>query len=210
MKYALLSSLSLSLSLAFLSGCDVARENVLASVDTVIGLSVGQNEKTASYEAKAGYTRSQTYSVPTGKLVVNDPNNPNGMISNEADRTPQVVGALVVESGVKELFIGMNVKELFAVGEAGVASPAAAAMFVAQAQSDKKAEQAASALGASTYSVQAIGGSNAIYDAWATNPTEVEAVIKEATGMTWSEFEFASPADSQKAYAALKKSGHIK
>lgn len=142
MKYTLLSCLSLLL----LPSCDVARENVLASVDTVIGLSVGQNEKTASYEAKAGYTRSQVYSVPTGKLVENDPNNPNGMISNEADRTPQVVGALVVESGVKELFIGMNVKELFAVGEAGVESKAAAAMFIANAQTPEHSAAASKAI----------------------------------------------------------------
>ncbi|GAA5482466.1 hypothetical protein [Haloferula sargassicola] len=117
-----------------ITSCNVARENVLASVNTVIGLSVAQNEKNAAYEAKAGYIRNQIYSVPTGKTVENSSGQPVYSPINDADRVPNVVGALVVESGVKELFIGMNVKELFATGTDGVNSAAATAMFVANAE----------------------------------------------------------------------------
>ncbi len=116
-----------------LASCTAARENVMANVQSVIGLSIAQNSQTQAYEAKAGYVRSQIYSVPTGKLVENEAGRPLSDIRNKADVVPDVVGALVVESGVDQLFIGMNVKELFAVGPKAVGSSAAIAMFAGNA-----------------------------------------------------------------------------
>lgn len=47
----------------------IVRENILSSIETGIGLSLSENKQTQMYELKAGYFRSQFYSIPTGKVV---------------------------------------------------------------------------------------------------------------------------------------------
>lgn len=47
----------------------VVRENILSSIETGIGLFLAENKQTQMYELKAGYFRSQFYSIPTGKVV---------------------------------------------------------------------------------------------------------------------------------------------
>lgn len=56
-------------------GCKtVVRENIIASVETGLGVTLAENPKTELYEAKVGFIRSQFYSIPTGKVVENEDN----------------------------------------------------------------------------------------------------------------------------------------
>ena len=116
--------------IALLPACRASRENITASVVNTIGITVAQNETSQFYEAKAGYIRSQFYNIPTGKIIEKGPNGELQSVNAQADVTPEVVSASSVESGVEQLFIGINSKELFAVGQYGVQSPAAVAMFL--------------------------------------------------------------------------------
>ena|SRR5436190_8331555 len=129
-----------------LSGCTTSRESIIASVNNVIGITVAQNQQTQMYEAKAGYVRTQFYMIPTGKVVENAADRPLHEIHNDADKAPQVVSAINTESGVNQLIIGIKSKELFAVGSDAVKSPAAIAMFLANAESKEHSAQAATAL----------------------------------------------------------------
>src|SRR5260221_9602589 len=87
------------------AGCEtIVRENIISSIDTGVGATVAENKQTQMYELKAGYIRSQFYSIPTGKLVKNTNaanetsiisklggDTSNAKISNAANVTPQVV-----------------------------------------------------------------------------------------------------------------------
>lgn len=53
-------------------GKTVVRENILSSIESGVGITVSQNKQTQMYEVKAGFIRSQFYSIPTGKVVEND------------------------------------------------------------------------------------------------------------------------------------------
>jgi len=53
-------------------GSTVVRENIISSIETGIGLTISENKQTQLYEVKAGYIRSQFYSLPTGKVVKSD------------------------------------------------------------------------------------------------------------------------------------------
>ena len=113
-----------------LPACRASRENITASVVNTIGVTVAQNETSQLYEAKAGYIRNQFYLIPTGKIIEKGPAGELQKVIPRPDRTPEVVSASSVESGVEQLFIGIKSKELFAVGKYGVQSPAAVAMFL--------------------------------------------------------------------------------
>lgn len=112
------------------AGCSttVVRENVLASVNTTIGTTVMENDETQLYEARMGFIRHQFYSVPTGKVVegTNQVNCPQAV--------PQLVSGLRAQSGVRQLWLGSDTSENFAVGVLGVTSPAAVAMFVSDGE----------------------------------------------------------------------------
>lgn len=138
------------------TGCQtIVRENIISSIDTGVGATVAENKQTQMYELKAGYIRSQFYSIPTGKLVENtnansetsivtNPggNTTNAKISNAANITPQVVSGIKEHSGLGDLLLGMDVSENFAVGDVAVMSPAAVAMYIANADTDAKAQAA--------------------------------------------------------------------
>jgi hypothetical protein len=149
------------------AGCKtIVRENIISAIDTGIGATLAENKQTQLYELKAGYIRSQFYSIPTGKLVENK--NPetqivldkNGnvvkaQISNAANITPQLVAGIRSHTGLQDIFLGMDVSENFAVGDVAVNSQAATAMYVAAATSDTKAtaaSQAVQSLSATTFS----------------------------------------------------------
>ena len=140
------------------TGCEtIVRENIISSIDTGVGATVAENKQTQMYEFKAGYIRSQFYSIPTGKLVKNENDNTalatstNGalthaQISNAANVTPQVVSGIKEHSGLADLLVGMDVSENFAVGEVAVMSPAAVAMYIASASNTNNAAAAAKAV----------------------------------------------------------------
>ncbi|MCQ8116671.1 hypothetical protein [Methylomonas rosea] len=134
------------------SACQtVYRENIVSSINTGIGLFLAENPQTELYEIKAGYVRSQYYSIPTGKIVKNEDKNENipdqtDKRSNQADITPEVVSGIKMSSGVENLFLDMNVSENFAVGKAAVNSPAAVAMYIATAANENTASSAAKAV----------------------------------------------------------------
>lgn len=147
-------------AIVFVTGCKtIVRENIITSIDTGVGASIAENKQTQMYELKAGYIRSQFYSIPTGKLVENDGTaddtaivtSPKGeiskaKISNAANLTPQVVSGIKMHSGLQDLLLGLDVSENFAVGEVAVNSQAAVAMYIATAQNPSNALAAADAL----------------------------------------------------------------
>lgn len=172
----------------FVAGCSktVVRENILSSIDTGIGLSLTENKQTQMYELKAGYIRSQFYSIPTGKVVEtespatfltmssctkirsNTPGKTDGKetavflsvstcrgiitsprseaVSNRADITPEIVSGIHSNMGLQDIILGMEVSENFAVGKVAVMSPAAVAMYIAQAKTNDTAKAASDAV----------------------------------------------------------------
>ncbi|MBI2924499.1 MAG: hypothetical protein HYY24_02210 [Verrucomicrobia bacterium] len=124
----------------FSAGCETTtRENIISSVNTGIGVSIAENPKTELYEVKVGYIRSQFYSVPTGKTV-------EGTTNNSADVTPEMVSGIRMTSDARHLFLGVSVAENFAVGKVAVMSPAAVAMYIADARTASNATAAATAV----------------------------------------------------------------
>ena len=121
-----------------LCGCSttVVRENIIASVNTTVGATVMENDRTQLYEAKMGFIRHQFYSIPTGKTVgeSNQMNNPRAV--------PPLLSGIRSESGVRQLLLGSDVSENFATGLLGVQSPAAVAMYISEAQTSAYASNA--------------------------------------------------------------------
>ena len=177
-----MSTVKLCRYLAVFTSCSVLvtgctklyRENIISSVNSGVGLtgiiqavfviaiqprfygqfaSFAENPQTELYELKAGYIRSQYYSIPTGKLVLkNDGGKSNDTTTyddtkteNHPDITPTLVSGIRVTTSVQNLFLGMDISENFAVGAAGVNSPAASAMFISQSQDSGVAGAAATA-----------------------------------------------------------------
>ena len=114
-------------------GCStVVRENILSSVETGTGISIHENPTTQLYEIRAGFIRSQFYSIPTGKVVKNKnaaPGEIDPSLNHEADQTPIVVSGIHSKSDWTNLIFGMDISENFAVGKEAVQSEAAKAMF---------------------------------------------------------------------------------
>jgi len=149
------------MALALGTGCKtIVRENIISSIDTGVGATIAENKQTQSYELKAGYIRSQFYSIPTGKLVENPGAATNtqivtdnqgkpgsGKFSNAANVTPEMVSGIKSHSGLGDLLLGMDVSENFAVGEVAVNSQAAIAMYIANAANPTNAKAAADATG---------------------------------------------------------------
>lgn len=144
-------------------GCKtVARENILSTINTGMGLTVTENPTTQLYELKAGFIRTQFYSVPTGKNVEGAETSKvveNGKVttsstnlSNNARSTPNVVSGIRARSSAKDLFLGMDISENFAVGDDAVRSPAAVAMYIAEAAATNNAAFAAEAVSYTTQS----------------------------------------------------------
>lgn len=127
------------------TGCKtVVRENIISSINTGIGVSLAENPKTEMYEVKVGYIRSQFYSVPTGKNV-EDTSADGKNLSNRANITPELVSGIRMESDARHLLLGVSVSESFAVGKVAVMSPAAAAMYIADARNKNNAAAASTA-----------------------------------------------------------------
>lgn len=137
-------------ALLALCGCSstVVRENIISDINTGIGASITENQKTQLYELKLGFIRTQFYSIPTGKKVEGS----NQV--NRADLGPNLVSGIRASSGIKHLFIGMDVSENFAVGDIAVMSPAAVAMYISQAQNTNSASAAAAAVGEVTSKIK--------------------------------------------------------
>ena len=111
-------------------GCtSVVKQNIISSVQTGLGITLCENPQTQFYEAKVGYIRSQFYSIPTGKIV----GKIEGVKSERADITPEVVSGIRVSSGIQHLFLGADIAENFAVGKEAVNSRAAVAMYISGA-----------------------------------------------------------------------------
>ncbi len=209
------------------AGCSstVVRENILSSVETGIGISIAENHQTQLYEVRAGYIRSQFYSIPTGKLVHNTNaatavvSGPgavaaNAQISNAADVTPAVVSGIRMHTGWESLLLGMDVSENFAVGNAAVMSPAAVAMYVAGADSKEKAQAAAQAAGR-TFTPQVMDSMGQINQLHQTGTSDQQKAIDEAVqggwGKNWGDFVRSSqPADWQELGRILSRRGILK
>ncbi len=132
-----------SLIFLFFGGCtSVVKQNIISSINTGIGATLTENPQTQLYEVKIGYIRSQFYSVPTGKTIKEDTNQP----SNAANITADLVSGIRMESGIQHLFLGVDVSENFAVGKVAVMSPAAVAMYISQAESPAAAQAASAAI----------------------------------------------------------------
>jgi hypothetical protein len=140
------------------TGCKtIVRENIISAIDTGVGATIAENKQTQLYELKAGYIRSQFYSIPTGKIVENSSTNNamisgtngtpvNAQISNAANVTPQLVAGIKSHTGLGDILLGMDVSENFAVGDIAVMSPAATAMYIANAENSASAKAASEAV----------------------------------------------------------------
>lgn len=138
-----LSVWTAGLTILTTTGCKtVVRENIISHINTGIGISLTENPKTELYEVKAGFIRTQFYSVPTGKTVESEREDGSGA-SNAANLTPEVVSGIRAHSGAQHLFLGMDVMENFAVGKVAVMSPAAVAMYISTARDAERAKAAA-------------------------------------------------------------------
>ncbi len=209
------------------AGCSstVVRENILSSVETGIGISIAENHQTQLYEVRAGYIRSQFYSIPTGKLVRNTNaasavvSGPgvavtNAQISNAADVTPTLVSGIRMHTGWESLLLGMDVSENFAVGPVAVMSPAAVAMYVAGADSKEKAQAAAQAAGR-TFTpevMDAMGRVNQLHQSGTSDQKQaIDEAIRGGWGKSWPDFVRGSqPADWQELGRALSRRGVLK
>lgn len=123
------------------------RESVLASTQSTIGLSLGQNPRTGLYEGTLGYARGELFLVPTGKRVVNasgeagnsDPAAAAAMTSDHADTTPEVLGEIMADGafpldagrpgGAAGPPVRVGVYQRLAVGRLAVSTPAAIALM---------------------------------------------------------------------------------
>lgn len=229
MKPRNLNTLGAALSLAALlaAGCSstVIRENLLSSVETGVGISIAENHQTQLYEVRAGYIRSQFYSIPTGKLVrntnaatalVSGPGAAvtNAQISNAADVTPVVVSGIRMHTGWQSLLLGMDVSENFAVGTVAVMSPAAVAMYVAGADSKEKAQSAAQAVGR-TFTPEVLDPMARINQLHQSGTPAQQQAIDEAVqggwGKSWPEFvRDSQPADWLELGRVLDRRGILK
>ncbi len=78
-----------------LTGCNggkVLRENVLATTQSTIGISLAQNPQTQVHELKAGFVRNEFFLVPTSKRVVYDENNKDAAGTGTATATTDGTG----------------------------------------------------------------------------------------------------------------------
>jgi len=179
-------------------GCKtIARENIISSINTGIGLTVAQNPSTEMYEVKIGYIRNQFYSVPTGKTVEDDSAVTNNLQSNRSNRaqdTPEMVSGIRMESGVKQLLVGLNVSESFAVGATAVMSPAAVAMYIANSENAGNALAASSAAGAVAAASKSIEGVRVMES---TNTAQTKLEIMQ--------IRLRSPADKAKVETVIAK-----
>ncbi len=157
------------------TGCkSVVRENILSSVNTGIGVTLAENPQTQLYEVKVGYIRSQFYSIPTSKTILKEDSAQDVKIEEKsgraitgksqyspltqvgADKTPELVSGVHVNSSAQHLLLGVDISESFAVGPLAVMSPAAVAMYVAAAKSPAAANAASEAS-------KSVGASSAQY-----------------------------------------------
>jgi hypothetical protein len=213
-------------AIVFATGCKtIVRENIITSIDTGVGASIAENKQTQMYELKAGYIRSQFYSIPTGKLVENDGTandtaivtSPKGeisnaKISNAANLTPQVVSGIKMHSGLQDLLLGLDVSENFAVGEVAVNSQAAIAMYIATAQNPSNALAAANALSKLAKTVPSappLGMTTLAkaYTQFAADPAkkaEFDAVAQKANYTDFRSFLLSSPAPTQDQIEAVR------
>ena len=208
---------ALILPVLIATGCKtVVRENIISSIETGIGVTLAENPKTEMYEVKIGYIRSQFYSVPTGKVVENEkPGNTNccstakDKRSNRADRTPEVISGIRMSTSAKHLLLGVDVSENFAVGKVAVNSKAAMAMYIANADSDKKADAAAKATGR-TFDPPTMNKMADINDLHNDGKDEEKQAIDEAvkglSGKDWTDFvRSAEPEDWRQLTSILTK-----
>lgn len=139
----------LGLLLLSVSGCStVIRENIISSINTGMGVTVAENPQTQLYELKAGFIRSQFYSIPTSKTISDASGKTltNSLVSVSPKETPELVSGIRAASGVQSLVFGMDIAENFAVGPAAVNSRAAIAMYLSQAAKPEAAQAAAQLL----------------------------------------------------------------
>ncbi|MBX3405828.1 MAG: hypothetical protein KF869_03600 [Phycisphaeraceae bacterium] len=144
------SRMFVAVAAMLLTGCHgkLLRENVLATTQTAIGLSLAQNAQTQMYEAKLGYFRNEFFLVPTSKRVVYDADNKDAagtkgctatacMLKsaecNDPSKTPEVLAEIQVGGSGKQTFKDqtsrVDVYQRLAVGRIAVQSKAAVALM---------------------------------------------------------------------------------
>lgn len=201
----------LTMLLPLIEGCtSIAKQNIISNVNTGIGLTVAQNPQSQLYEVKVGYIRTQFYSIPTGKTFDDD----GKPTSSHAERAPQLVAGIRMHSGVDNLIVGMDVSENFAVGDIAVRSDAATAMYIANAQSDKKAEAASKVVGQS-FTPAVMNKMADISDLHQTGTAvqkqAIDDAVKGISGNDWPTFvRSAQPADWQQLTSILTTRGILK
>lgn len=130
-------------------GCiSLMRENVLATTNTVTGLSIAYNPQSQLPELKVGYARAEFFYVPTSKRVAYDDNGerPTTTENNDPSRTPEVLAVIGADTGGSANAGGvgadMHIAQALAVGARAVESPVAIAVFARNAETARAAASA--------------------------------------------------------------------
>lgn len=146
------------------AGCQrVLRESVVATTQSMIGLSLAQNPASQSYELRAGYGRSEFFLVPTSKYVPHEGDEETAGAGAHPDPTgtPEVLAEIRIggeaEPGAGGAPpAGGRISQRLAVGREAVRSGAAAALLAptpdaaataARIESTARAAEEAIALG---------------------------------------------------------------
>ncbi|HVZ93078.1 MAG TPA: hypothetical protein VG797_01065 [Phycisphaerales bacterium] len=151
----------ITLTVGSVGGCAerVLRENVLASTQSTVGLSLAQNPASQLYELKAGYARSEFFLVPTGKLVGYDAEGAEKDIAgacHDPTPTPDVIAEIQVGGrGKQTLATGEQGAEIqmyqrLAVGTNAVRAPAAVALMANHPDSIRALSSLAPTAGSNT------------------------------------------------------------
>ncbi|MEQ1727518.1 MAG: hypothetical protein ABL982_03980 [Vicinamibacterales bacterium] len=118
------------------------RENVLATTETSVGVSLGQNHQTGSYELDVGYGRREFFFVPTSKRVHNKGEPGPVTENNDPSQTPEVLAVIGATGQAGDANAKGTIGQALAVGRLAVQSPVAIAVF---ARDSKTAEAASTA-----------------------------------------------------------------
>lgn len=131
-------TLGATLAAPALAGCQgLLRENIVASTQSMIGLSVAQNPGTQMYELNAGFGRGEFFMVPTSKYVPYAEGDWRVGASerghHDPSSTPEVLAEIQVggkgKPGLSSDGAEVKVYQRLAVGKHAVGAPAAVALL---------------------------------------------------------------------------------
>ncbi|MEL6328290.1 MAG: hypothetical protein AAFR38_01400 [Planctomycetota bacterium] len=185
MKSAILKCAAAVIALVWLGGCaggKILRENVLATTQSTIGVTIAQNAQTQVYELKAGFARNEFFLVPTNKTIQyaekgGAKQKESAVFEGSAAETANVLAEIQVGGASKGSNNSVEIYQRLAVGDIAVRSGAAIALY-------SQNEEVARAIGERAVSLGE-GSSPAKPEAIITLLTEANELLTQP-GSSWS------------------------